>query len=186
MAGLRNYTLLLAAGQEMTISVPDSNIVNCYDGVAPFTIKPDGNDPVELQKGVGMTFESRFNSLTIANTSAASQTVKLYVGAGEIRDNRLVAQGGISVSGSPVATLIVAAVTGTAALIEPQNSNRVQVMIVNTGAALCYIGLTAGVTAANGLPLSAGASLNLTCQSAIYAISNGTNTELRVLEEAVA
>lgn len=186
MAGFRDYSVTLAAGAELSLSVPDSNVVSCISAAAAFTISPDSRTPVELQQGVGITFEEKFDSLRILNKSASTQTIKVYVGSGEIRDNRFVVSGGLSFAGSAVSTLNNHTVTNAATMVKAQKTSRVSILLVNTGAAICYVGLANTVTAANGLPIGAGSSLLLTVQSAIYVISGGTNTELRVLEESVS
>lgn len=183
MSQLRNYTLQLASGQSLSLTTPSCDFVRCFEGDFPFVISPDDKNPVQIQNGIGMTFTEQFNVLRIQN-GTAPQTVQLYVGQGDVLDNRLITSGGIRQLANPEAAISVEAVSNVAASVLAENTNRSSVLILNSGAEIVYIGFDAGVTSANGMPIGIGSSLTLTNAKEIFAVC-ASASELRFMEEFV-
>ena len=74
---------------------------------------------------------------------------------------------------------------GAAAVVLPANSERLSAVILNNSAGVVYLGSgTAGLSAANGLPLAAGASLTDTTSGDAWAVFNGQAgaADIRVME----
>lgn len=131
MAQFRDYTLTLAAGQEVTLSTPDCNFIRCFGGLATFTINPDDLNPLLMQNGIGVTVEQKFNTLRILNGDTP-QTISLYIGSGRIDDNRLITSG--SVKSNVCASFNIGSYTlntSSRSLISPQDSQKIKVTIQN-------------------------------------------------------
>ena len=74
------------------------------------------------------------------------------------------------------ASLIVAARSGA------QGVGRSAVTIYNAGATTVYLGATAGVTTANGMPLPAGAGASFNTMAALYGIAASGSNVIGVTE----
>lgn len=182
MAQFRNYRFELAAFQEITPNV-EGNFLRCFEGVAPFIVQPRDQNPVEIQKGIGFQFSQGFNSVRLKN-GATPQVVELYAGDGQVLDNRLVTQGGITLTSNTVASLGGATVGLTAGLVAAANPVRSSLLLVNTSPSIIYIGVDATVTTSTGIPVGAGQSFDVTFRSDVYAIGDGAGLDVRFIEES--
>lgn len=59
-------------------------------------------------------------------------------------------------------------VGSTATLILAANSERKGSLIANNGASSLFLGMTAGVTTSNGMPIASGATFNNSGQNAVW------------------
>lgn len=71
---------------------------------------------------------------------------------------------------------------GANVMLVPANDQRLSLVIVNNSAAIVYLGTATGVTAANGLPLAAGASLTDTTSGDPWWVFSAASADMRCLE----
>lgn len=180
----RKYTRSLTANEEINLNVSPSNVVLCFEGDSEFTIKPNGQNPCTIEKGVSISFDGEFTDLRMI--SATTQTIEVYVGRGSIQDNRII--GSVAIEGNPAANVSYGTVTcnATITLLLAANISRATAVIQNNGTEAIYIGWDSSVTVANGLKLAAGAIMEVTNQATIYGISTTTTNNVRYSEEGGA
>lgn len=150
-----------------------ANFVTCLSANAPFEVAFDNGPRAHFEAGLTYSPANGFHRVHVYNTTGAALIVQLAFGRGNIRDSRLTLSGSIAsrpevpdtfTSGAPVAA-VNGAVTQLAAL----SVLRSELILVNEGAGLVYIGGDAAALAGEGVPLNIGASLVLTTQAAVYA-----------------
>lgn len=86
-----------------------------------------------------------------------------------------------SVASAGVADAVT--VNATATLISAANAARRSIEVYNGGPTVVYLGYTAGVTAANGMPLPAGTSRDISTTLAVYGIAGSGTQEVRIMTE---
>lgn len=183
---MQTINLIFTAGQEITHAVA-GRYVRLLSASAVVKVAADGGSFFDLELGIGVEMARQFSTLRIV--SATAQTVMLAVADVRVDDNRLVGNvditGGLDTREVLPTTLSNAAVTvGTSAVVvAASNINRRSALIVNSGAAVVYVG-GLGVTTANGIPVPAlGGAIDLSATAAIYAISGSAGNDVRVLQE---
>ena len=118
---------------------------------------------------------------TLRVTSATNQSFKIAVYAGNITVTKIA--GTVSVSGAGAVAVAAVTVNNAAVSLAAFRANRKSVTIYNNGANTVFLG-PAGVTTADGLPLSAGGSYTVdSSQAAIFGIAAAATAEnIRVIE----
>lgn len=186
MTAMRKFSRTLAANEAAVINVAKATAVQCTSATAAFQIRPDDQNPVELNNGLGVRYlqSEAFDVLRIQN-GATPQTIELYIGTGDVIDNRFSASGALSVRSIASQSAAYGAVSvGVAAtLVRAANTGRASIIVQNIGAGVVYLGNDAGVTTASGIRLQVGDAITLTIDDAIYAISTIAATDVRYLEE---
>lgn len=181
----KKYTRTLAANVEQVIDVSPSTFVLCAAGDDTFTVRPDGQNPVDLELGLGIDYETDFTKIRIKSTTA--QTVALYIGKGNIVDNRMVGRvdisGGIRLAANQTAAYGSDTVGTSAAQIRAANTARGTLLIQNLSVNEIFIGTDSSVTTTNGIKVAAGGNIELTVTSAVYGISAVAGNDIRYLEE---
>lgn len=146
-----------------------------------------------VMAGVAWLSEDETGKLTafdsVEITCSTIQSVTVAIGYGQLFDD--------ATSGNVVATIVngsaltasqvtVAASPAVSAQIIAADANRRAVTIFNNGSATLYIGGSASLTTANGLPVKAGFSLTLenSAPAGIWGISDGSSIDVRFLVEA--
>ena len=177
----KKYTRTLTAGIEIQINVSPANVVLAFESDGEFTVKPDGLNPCSMEKGLKLVFDGDFSNLRLI--SDTTQTVEIYVGRGDITDNRIV--GAIQIEGSADADYGAVTCANTATQLVAADTNRKSVLITNNGTEFIYIGNDASVTTANGIPLDKNASITIETQSSVYGISETTDNDVRYFNETI-
>jgi len=186
-SAIRKFTRTLAANAETVINVSGATAVQCTGATAGFSVRPDDRNPVELANGLGIRYqeEEAFNTLRITN-EGTPQTIELYIGSGDVIDNRFSASGALS-------TRLLAAqssaygnvsVGTSATLVRAANTGRASILVQNLGAGTIYLGSDSSVTTANGIQAQPGAAVEFKVDDAIYAISSAAATDVRYFEES--
>lgn len=156
---------------------------------ADYLVRIDDQAPTKFQTGIAFTSPQEFESLEVINNQAATQTIELLVADGPVDDNRLVGQvdisGGIRLAGNRSADYGAANVSTSAVQIAAANSARGQILLQNLGTDAVYVGPDGAVTAATGIEVSAGGSVNLTLQTAVYAVAGMGPQDVRYIEESL-
>lgn len=187
MAGtaIRKFTRTLGANEETVLNVAGSTAVQCTSATADFTIRPDDQNPVVLANGLGIRYREneRFNTLRITNGPTA-QTVEIYIGAGDVIDNRFSVSGALTTRKLAAQSSAYgnATVGTTASQIRGENTGRSSIAIQNLGPGVLYVGTDGSVTTANGLQVFVGGTLTLEVDDAIHAIASAGSTDVRYLE----
>lgn len=183
---VRYFQRVLAANEEAVIDAGGADFVQCTAGSADFSILIDGKNPVAMASGLGFRFLEKFNQLRIIN-GASGQTVGLYLGDGQVIDNRNVSSSvaPIRVQANQTTSYAAVSVGVAATLIAAANTSRGNIMVQNLGTGVVYLGTDASVTTANGIELAVGQVVTLTNDDAIYGISTIAATDVRYLEESV-
>ncbi len=186
MTAMRKFSRTLAANESVVINVSKATAVQCTSATALFDIKPDDQNPVELANGLGVRYEltEAFDTLRIVNRSTP-QTVELYIGNGDVVDNRLSASGTLSTRTLAAQSANYGSVSvGVAAtLVLAANTGRSNILLQNLGTGVIYVGTDNAVTVANGIEVQVGGAITLATDEAIYAISTIAATDVRYLEE---
>lgn len=188
MTTLRKYTRALVANESQTLDVPPSELLLCSSGSGVFTVSPENQNPVDVELGIGLRFDGpNFTKLRLL--SSTTQTVSLYVGRGEVIDNRLVGNvdisGGIRLAGSLTTTYGAVTVGVAATLIKAANASRASIIVQNLGTVAIYVGPDAGITTANAIKVEPSNSATLDYQGTIYAISGSAGQDVRYLEDII-
>lgn len=181
MAELRTITAVLAAGGEAELSVSGS-LLHVISAAGAVSVMFDDEGPwLELEKGLGLRLQGGFESVRVK--SAAAQTVRLLVGSGDVVDARTTLTAGAVVTVAGGASFAAAAVVvGTSAVqIAAANVLRLRAMVQALSGDV-FVGGSNAVTAANGVRLAAGESLELETSAAIWAIGSVAGRDVRVLE----
>lgn len=93
----------LAVGQEVIIAT-GGNVFQVLDadGSVEVSLEDSGFSPLPVGVGIGGPTSSYFRHVAIRNTSGAENTVRVYIGVGEMRDARLNISGTLSVDNADV------------------------------------------------------------------------------------
>lgn len=170
-----NYAVMslsIAAGDSIEISKTASFMV-CLEASASFKVQFDRNPKTDFEAGLTFTHRDDFNHVQIINDSADELDVTLGFGRGDIRDARLTIGGSISTraqmpdvftTGGPIS-----AVNAATTALAVANAKRRELLLTNSGTGTVYIGGDAAAVAGQGLPLAAGAFMQLENTAAIYA-----------------
>jgi hypothetical protein len=147
-----------------------SDFLVCLQASAPFRVSMDNQPASDFEAGLTLSPVGGFQLVAIENTGAATLTIRLGFGIGNVRDGRISGQVGTKetmpdqlTTGAPVACP-----TGASTLVIAANSARREAVLINSGAGVVYIGQAAGAAGA-GLPLQAGQSITLQTSAALYA-----------------
>lgn len=148
-----------------------SDFLVCLASSAPFRVSLDSQPASDFEAGLTLSPAGGFALAAIENTGAASLTITLGFGVGNVRDARISGQVGTKETMPDTLTsgAAVSVATGGATLIRGANSARREIVIINSGAGAVYIGSDAAAVAGAGLPLQAGQSMTLQTAAAIYA-----------------
>ena len=186
MTAVRKFTRTLAANEETVINVSKATAVQCTAATTDFEIRPNDQNPVILANGLGVRYkpEEAFDFLRISH-GATPQTVELYIGDGDIIDNRFSASGALSTRALAAQSSAYGNVSVgvTATLVRAANAGRSSVLVQNLGTGIIYVGTDGSVTAANGIQVQVNSAITLNVDDAIYAISTIAATDVRYLEE---
>lgn len=185
---LSTYRYTIAAGDSVTIN----QRARFFRGMASdsdYLVRMDDSAPTKFQTGIAFTSPERFNTLEVINNQAATQTIEILIADGPVDDNRLVGQvdisGGIRLAGNRSADYGAVTVGTAAVQIAPANTARGQILLQNLGSASVFVAPDNAVTAANGIEVSAGGSVNLTLQTAVFAIASAAGQDVRFIEESL-
>lgn len=181
VAELRSVVVVLSAGQEFELSVSGS-VLHVVDAAAAVDVMFNDAGPwLALEKGLGLRFSVGFESVRVR--SASAQTVRLLVGSADVVDARTTLTPGAVVAVAAGSSFAVAAVVvGTAAVQLLATNVLRRSALVQCVSGDVFVGAGAGVTAANGVRLSAGESLELGSSAAVWAIGSAAARDVRVLE----
>lgn len=182
MAQFQKYKFALAIDEEINPTI-QGRFLRISEGTFPVICTPNDLTPVELQKGIGINFEQAFTRVRIKNGSNA-QTIEIYAGDGEVLDNRLVTEGGISILANALATLGKVTAGTTAVQVAAFNNNRASFLLQNNSDDIIYVGVDDTVTIATGIPVGSGQTFTITFKSSIYAISEFADKEIRFIQES--
>ena len=185
MARLRHFEYSFTANQRIAINAT-GNIIFCDQGSEVFDVEPDQLEKIELQAGLGLTFENEFKKIVITN-GATAQTIKVYIGDGSILNSR--AYGNLTVKQAGANTLtdvadqsIGATVTDTIAA----NADRARIMIQadlsNHATSFLRVGPNAAAT--RGIVLIPGASYWFNTTDEIKVYSPVASQTYRYIEES--
>tara|TARA_B100001094_G_C18044685_1_gene726774 strand:- start:203 stop:787 length:585 start_codon:yes stop_codon:yes gene_type:complete len=186
----KEFSYLFSAGEKILINAVGS-VIRCTQGTDTFDIKPMADfssfQKIPFENGLSVTYEYEFTGVEVTNTSANSQTIRLYLGDGVIDDARLTGQiditGGINTKQDSGSTLAMtqANVTGSAAsLISTGTGTRAVAVAPQDGD--IYIGDSNSVTTANGFKVAMGGAITLTSNDEVFAIAGGT-VDCRLMTE---
>lgn len=171
-----DYRFTIAAGDSIVVHAV-GRYVTCLEANIDFEIGI-GSDALQFMTQ-GLTVEMApgevFTQVTLDNTGgAAPLVVRVGIGTGNLRDQRLTLTGSIDVSkGDALSTLAdVALVAATATLISALDLTRREIIVTNlTGnTAVVRIG-DSNVAAARGTPLQPGESIALDTTAAVHGYS---------------
>lgn len=150
-----------------------ADFVVCLEARAPFAIAFDGGPETEFEKGLTFEAVTAFARVRIVNTDAATQTIRLGLGSGGIRDSRLALSSAISTVPAGADTFVAGAPVivpdGDAVQVLGADQGRREAVLVNDGDGRVYIGGAAGAEAGEGLPLEPGQAMTLTTAAKIFA-----------------
>lgn len=99
---LQTYEVVLLAGAQFTLAAQGRFFAILESPQGAVEIKIDGGPTAVLSRGLQYFMEEGrfFEELTILNPAAVATTIKLAVGNGDLRDNRSVESGPVSVTGT--------------------------------------------------------------------------------------
>lgn len=183
----KRYVRVLQAGVEQIIDVAPSSVVCCTVSEALFKIKPDSQNPCELEQGITITYPQDFTKLRIVSETA--QTVNIYIGVGSIRDNRLIGQvdinGGIKLLQFDEVTYSNFTITAVASAIIGSGSDGQERLLTmkNAGAVDCWLNVNSGAAPGVGMLLGAGESLQMRTARPVYAVTAGGTTGICLINE---
>lgn len=88
----------------------------------------------------------------------------------------------VAPNGKKSAVIAVTNGAGANVMLVPSNDQRLSLIILNNSAGIVYLGNATGVTAANGLPIAAGASLTDTSSGDSWWVFSVASADMRCLE----
>lgn len=186
MAIIKNFSIALTANIITTVSYVGT-VVRCTSASAAFTVQPQNFDEIELQEGIGIQFpESLFASGQITKfrfLSATTQTVVVYIGDGDIVDNRQYGSVDATIQSAGTLSTVadVTAVGSATTQIVSASSTRKNILITNlsTTNTLRIGDSNAGAT--RGMALAPGLTLTLTYYDGdVYAYNPGSSSDVGI------
>lgn len=148
---LQTYDIVLAAGAVYTLAAQGRFFAILESPEGAVEIQIDGGPTAVLSRGLQYFMpEGRFfESLTILNPASVATTIKLAVGNGDLRDNRSVESGPVSVTGT--LGVIGQPLTDDGGSISPLGTSFFLASITNNGLPLSTVTVFTAATNANGV-----------------------------------
>ena len=182
MARIRQFSYSFIANERININMT-GNVVRCVTGATIFEIEPDRSEKIQLQEGLGMTFEREFKKLTVVN-GATPQTIKLYIGDGGILDSRLYGSLTTTASGHNTITDVGDIDIDNETQTIAANGDRARIVVQAdlNNSAILRVGPNASGT--RGIEVTAGASYPFYTSSALQVYSPSASQKYRWIEES--
>ncbi len=182
-------SITLAANEGADISVT-ANYLSCTGATNGFKLAIDDSAASDFKLGRKIKTEMFFRKVRFENPNASPITITYIVGIGDAEDSASVVDGEINTrSGDNVETPNAINVTNAAAVsIVAADTETTRLHLCNnstTATDIIYYG-DAGVTAADGMPITAGEKIFFETGAEIFAISNNAGgVDLRIFKEKV-
>ena len=165
------FTYALAVGGRVQITVT-ADFIACLAASGDFDIAFGGAPASPFRAGLQYRAPEAVQAIEIINRSAAANTITLATGLGGFQDSRLSLTGTIAnrpevpdqFNDLGVKTCLNAAVTALAAA----GPLRRQLIATNTGTGTVYVTGNGGGVAGSGVPLTAGATVVLDTNDAVF------------------
>lgn len=184
---LRRYSRYLAAGVDQIIDVPESTFVHIAGGDDPLTIRPDGQNPCQVEAGIKLQYDRPFKKLWV--NSDTWQTVEFYIGTGDVTDNRLVGNvnisGGLSIAGNATLYCNQISITTSLTSIRGNDNTRSRLIIYHESGSPVRIGssaITWGATPV-GIILNPGDTFEYKGEPGINAMTASGTATLQYMQE---
>jgi len=176
MAQQPNYTLQtldIPAGEYVEITRAGT-FVTCLSATAAFKIAFDSGAESDFEEGLTLETGAGFTKVRLKNNGAATVRVRLAIGVGSIRDNRLIPA--VPLEFKQVAPdefdapAPVAVPAGGSALLAAADTARFELAVSNPigNTDPIYVG-GAAVAVGSGFPVEPGGAVILTTTGAVYA-----------------
>jgi hypothetical protein len=173
----RTYTISLSAGQEYPLNV-GGDFFRVLENTNQFSVTFDeSNRFTDQEAGMGAKFVDEYDRVVFL--SATTQTIVVVLGYGTFEDSRASINATINTTIAPSDTLdntTDITVSTSAVLLKAADANMKELLIhVPSDAANSIRVGNASVTSTSGLEVEPGMSLQLSIESAVYAIRDGSS-----------